>query len=325
MPSSVFRAVKSAIFYVEDRGDDTKSPIGSLIVGTAFVVDSIRGFLATAAHVVEGMRPSRLRLRTVYGLGGSYALGTPHKVSAYYLHPDLDLAIIATSPSATKDRPTFQPGNADVGDAVAIVGYAFGTQLVWVDDILGRGSPKSITPVQSHGHIAARVPDDGIQPLQVYAYDSTTYPGQSGSPVIGVDGHGLLAVHTHGFRGSMGYGVAVDSLFGLLADIDSKSIGATPEPNVLGDFECSPDPAPSSRHPEKDLKIGGKMWRIIKNDVDPLPSNPHAHLLGSRYKLHLGTGELFQRSKVVGRISKSELDDLREKAVEAGITLPAKQ
>ena len=51
-------------------------------------------------------------------------------------------------------------------------------------------------------------------------------------------------------------------------------------------------------HLEEDYRVAGEVWRVHRNDPDPLPSNPHAHCIGgsSRFigcKLHLGTRQLF--------------------------------
>lgn len=63
---------------------------------------------------------------------------------------------------------------------------------------------------------------------------------------------------------------------------------------------------------EKTVKLKGEIWRIHKYDADPFPSSPHAHNLETGLKLHLGTGELFRKTKQVGRIKCKELDVLRE-------------
>ena len=57
---------------------------------------------------------------------------------------------------------------------------------------------------------------------------------------------------------------------------------------------------------EEDFNVAGEVWRVHKYDADPLPSNPHAHCVGgaSRYigrKLHLGTRELYDGPKPLGR------------------------
>lgn len=57
---------------------------------------------------------------------------------------------------------------------------------------------------------------------------------------------------------------------------------------------------------EEDFKVGGEIWRVHKSDADPYPSNPHAHCIGGSrryvgYTLHLGTAELFNKRKALGR------------------------
>src|ERR1039458_8601838 len=49
---------------------------------------------------------------------------------------------------------------------------------------------------------------------------------------------------------------------------------------------------------QKDYRLGGDVWRVHKNDPDPFPSRPHAHLISGKErfigcKLHLGTRQLF--------------------------------
>ena len=54
---------------------------------------------------------------------------------------------------------------------------------------------------------------------------------------------------------------------------------------------------------QEDYRVGGEVWRVHKSDVDPLPSNPHAHCISGKckgYTLHLGTRGLF--------IGRRELD-----------------
>jgi hypothetical protein len=57
---------------------------------------------------------------------------------------------------------------------------------------------------------------------------------------------------------------------------------------------------------EEDYRVRGEVWRVHKGDADPYPSKPHAHCIGGSdrfvgYKLHLGTRELFDGSKPLGR------------------------
>ena len=72
---------------------------------------------------------------------------------------------------------------------------------------------------------------------------------------------------------------------------------------------------------EQTIKSGGEIWRIHKNDADPLPSSPHAHNMETGLKLHLGSGELFNKSRLVRRISCKDLLELRSH-VKKEIKLP---
>jgi hypothetical protein len=64
---------------------------------------------------------------------------------------------------------------------------------------------------------------------------------------------------------------------------------------------------------EQTIRCNGETWRVHRNDPDPFPSNPHAHNLESRLRLHLGTGELFDKRRVVEKISRKDLLDIRLK------------
>jgi len=71
---------------------------------------------------------------------------------------------------------------------------------------------------------------------------------------------------------------------------------------------------------EEEIKFKGQIWEIHKYDPDPFPSNPHAHLQGLGYKLHLGTGELFEKRKLIGSVTKKNLKAIR--ALITKVTLP---
>jgi hypothetical protein len=58
---------------------------------------------------------------------------------------------------------------------------------------------------------------------------------------------------------------------------------------------------------EDDYRVAGEVWRVHKADADPFPSSPHAHCIGGakRFigcKLHLGTAELYQGTRPLGRV-----------------------
>ncbi|PZU78192.1 MAG: hypothetical protein DI546_04330 [Rhizobium sp.] len=75
---------------------------------------------------------------------------------------------------------------------------------------------------------------------------------------------------------------------------------------------------------EKVVKVKGEKWEIHRYDADPWPSNPHAHNYASRLKMHLGTGELFDKNRQSkGKIAAKKLAAIREQLTAAGITLPS--
>ncbi|MGR4862967.1 hypothetical protein [Caulobacter sp. LARHSG274] len=69
---------------------------------------------------------------------------------------------------------------------------------------------------------------------------------------------------------------------------------------------------------EEDYRVSGEVWRVHKGDADPYPSNPHAHCVGGAKRfvgltLHLGTAELYDGRKALGRfLSPHQFDRLIE-------------
>lgn len=62
---------------------------------------------------------------------------------------------------------------------------------------------------------------------------------------------------------------------------------------------------------EQTIRTKGEIWRIHKNDADPFPSNPHAHNYPKNLVAHLGNGDLYRKRKVLGKIKKKDLINLR--------------
>lgn len=181
--------------------------VGENLRGTAFAIDN-RGYLLTANHVVRDLQPQNIEIRFTRKGDGSQTYGmSPHVVQAVYPHPVVDVAVLALK--GTIQNRVHLPNSqewADVGQQIALVGYALGTDLVFCDDISGVGSPKSYSPVAFRGMVAARIPDDGRN-VDLYAYDCTTFAGNSGAPVIDEASCQILAVHLRGYDNHVGYGL----------------------------------------------------------------------------------------------------------------------
>jgi hypothetical protein len=97
------------------------------------------------------------------------------------------------------------------------------------------------------------------------------------------------------------------------------------KPIVLTVVELKSSVLPSGvrrRLDEVKIKARGEVWHIHRNDADPFPSVPHAHNYDSGHTMHLGTGELYLGRKRVGRISRRDLMDFRQRPELAGIPLP---
>jgi S1-C subfamily serine protease len=185
--------------------------VGDYIVGTAFVADD-RGYFLTAKHVVQGLLAKDIKVRTAYSgaEAGGYAFSIM-PVTAIYPHPSVDIAVLAIGKRLSSARANLplETGDAAVGSDILLVGYATGTDLVFCDEILGHGSPKSLSPVAFGGMICARVPDDG-RPLDLLAYDCTTFGGNSGAPVVSLDTGNIIGLHLRGYENHVGYGIPID-------------------------------------------------------------------------------------------------------------------
>jgi len=72
------------------------------------------------------------------------------------------------------------------------------------------------------------------------------------------------------------------------------------------------------------IKYGGEIWTIHKNDADPFPSSPHAHNYPRHLKLHLGTGDLYRKTALYDTLPKKDLLAIRNKISQQlpGLILP---
>jgi S1-C subfamily serine protease len=217
----LIQALLPGIAMVEDLScAGSRRIVGQNIVGTAFLAN-VHGYFLTANHVVQGRRAEEIKMRTTYspGPGGGYAMSTL-AVDAIYPHPLRDIAVLAVRKQqpATRVALRMETGNLAVGSDILLVGYATGTDLVFCDEILGIGSPKSYSPVAFAGMICARVPDDD-RSLELLAYDCSTFGGNSGAPVVSIDSGKIVALHLRGFEHHVGYGIPIDLCTEFLTEV----------------------------------------------------------------------------------------------------------
>lgn len=74
---------------------------------------------------------------------------------------------------------------------------------------------------------------------------------------------------------------------------------------------------------ETTIKDKNQKWQLRLGDPDPLPSCPHAHLVGRNLKLDLSTGDLYRGGKFTGDwLNRKELLAIRGKFEKRGDELP---
>ena len=72
-------------------------------------------------------------------------------------------------------------------------------------------------------------------------------------------------------------------------------------------------------------KVDRSIWEILRNDKDPILSNPHAHNEVEDIALDLSDGRLYHDGAFVHQLRKKEIADFRNRILEKypGLELPA--
>jgi hypothetical protein len=93
----------------------------------------------------------------------------------------------------------------------------------------------------------------------------------------------------------------------LLIDYD---FSRTPFPRgaLVPRQEAQPEPFVA----ELLVKQDGRVYQVHKNDVDPLPSRPHAHDDLNR-KIDLSTGDVYVNGRIIDRLKEKKLRELRQR------------
>lgn len=154
------RAARSSVFRVEGRG------CGGIVSGSAYPVAP--GYLITNAHVVSGTSGTML----------SHDAGGATTASVVFFDPDRDVAILR-APSIT--AAPLAPGPAARGTQGAVVGYPGGGNedvMPAVVDSLRRARGRDIY-------------NNKLVDREIWILDSVVRPGNSGGPVIDLQGHVL--------------------------------------------------------------------------------------------------------------------------------------
>jgi hypothetical protein len=173
IPDLVARA-RPAVAIVVTRGT------GGLSQGSGFVYDS-RGFLLTAAHVVEGASEIVVRLPEYRPLIATVA----------QTNRQLDVAALRVSQEGLPTIPLASTSRPRVGEEIVVLGYPRAETIGFEDLTVTRGVVSRV--LVSEGLIQ---------------FDASINPGNSGGPVLNLRGEAVGIVRG-GLRGTVGINFAV--------------------------------------------------------------------------------------------------------------------
>lgn len=154
-------AARDSVVKIEGEG------CGGLVDGSGFVVGE--GLVATNAHVVAGVRQP-----FVEDADGR------HRATVIWFNPDLDLAILRANDLAGAPL-TLADTIATDGTAAAVLGYPGGGGFV--------ANPAAV--LNEFVASGRDIYDEGVTRRHIYEVQADIVPGNSGGPMVGVDGEVL--------------------------------------------------------------------------------------------------------------------------------------
>ncbi|MCW2928192.1 MAG: MarP family serine protease [Thermoleophilia bacterium] len=188
-------AARSRVLQVRSTACD------SIVTGTGWVAGA--GIVVTNAHVVAGSKQSFLA-------GGPSYQGAKAVVTAF--DPINDVAVLTLSPGTTQVLPAPLPVVARVrhGESAAVIGYPLGGEQKIVPARVDRVASFDVEPL---GGGAPQV-------APIFALRADVLPGNSGGPVVALDGSvlGLIVAKGLGQRIDAAYGVASRDLLPIIAE-----------------------------------------------------------------------------------------------------------
>ena len=218
--------VRPAVAIVEAR------PVGR---GSGFVYDG-RGFLLTAAHVVEGAREVIVRLPN----------RRPMVAVVVQVSQSLDVAALRVGEEGLPSIP-LALGRPRVGEEILVLGYPLGFEDLTV----------------TRGVVSRLLVDQGL--LQ---FDASINPGNSGGPVVNSRGE-AVGIVSWGIRGAAGINFAVTSEAARdVARLALQVPFAPTQPPVVQ----TPAPVPPTPAPAPITTPGPSEWRLI-GSKGPTPRN----------------------------------------------------
>jgi serine protease Do len=154
-------------------------------LGSGIIIDGVRGFVLTNAHVIE-------RATTI-----NVALNDKHEFKATIvgMDPDSDLAVLKID--TEKPVPAIQMGNSDdimIGESVIAIGNPFGFSHTVTTGV--------ISAVDRSIKTEERIFHSFIQT------DASINPGNSGGPLLNINGE-LIGINTAIYAQAQGIGFAI--------------------------------------------------------------------------------------------------------------------
>lgn len=183
---------------------------GGLVTGSGFPVGN--GYVVTNAHVVSGTASHSITTPD----------GTSFRAEVVFFDPERDVAVLY-APAYTPPGVTFGP--AQRGTAGAVIGYP-------------GGGPERVVPAVVDGSVSADgrdIYDQNPVTRQIYVLQASVHPGNSGGPLIDLQGRVLgMVFATSASDPNQAYALTDDEISSDIRDAE-----ASPSPKDTSRFECA--------------------------------------------------------------------------------------
>jgi S1-C subfamily serine protease len=183
---------------------------GGIVTGSGFPVGS--GYVVTNAHVVSGTASHTITRPD----------GTTMRAEVVFFDPERDVAVLY-APGYTAPGVTFGPGQR--GTQGAVIGYP-------------GGGPERIVPAVVDGSISAEGRDiynENFVTRQIFVLQATVHPGNSGGPVIDLQGRVLgMVFATSASDPTQAYALTDDEIASDIRDAETN-----PSVKDTSRFECA--------------------------------------------------------------------------------------
>jgi S1-C subfamily serine protease len=183
---------------------------GGIVTGSGFPVGS--GYVVTNAHVVSGTTSHVIQTPD----------GTTVKATVVLFDPERDVAVLSVQGYAA---PALQFGPAQRGTQGAVIGYP-------------GGQAERVVPAVVDGAVMAQGRDIYNQNLvtrQIFVLQSSVHPGNSGGPLIDMQGHVLgMVFATSASDPTQAYALTDDEI-----SPDIRDAKANPTPRDTSHYECA--------------------------------------------------------------------------------------